>query len=120
MFYGLITILLFAGMLFYFRVADRYNIIDKPNERSSHTRVTIRGGGVVFYLGALAWFIWSGGAYPYFFAGLTAIMLISFLDDMLTLSNRVRISVHFVPTASIKDSHPSRLPHPAQETFLVR
>lgn len=96
MFYGLITILLFAGMLFYFRVADRYNIIDKPNERSSHTRVTIRGGGVVFYLGALAWFIWSGGAYPYFFAGLTAIMLISFLDDMLTLSNRVRISVHLV------------------------
>lgn len=96
MVYGLITILLFAGMLGYFRLADRYNIIDKPNERSSHTRVTIRGGGVVFYLGALAWFIWSGGAYPYFFAGLTAIMLISFLDDMLTLSNRVRISVHLV------------------------
>lgn len=96
MVYGLITILLVAGMLVYFRLADRYNIIDKPNERSSHTRVTIRGGGVVFYLGALAWFIWSGAAYPYFFAGLTAIMLISFLDDMLTLSNRVRIGVHLL------------------------
>ncbi|MEP6929372.1 MAG: UDP-GlcNAc--UDP-phosphate GlcNAc-1-phosphate transferase, partial [Flavobacterium sp.] len=35
-------------MLIYFRVADHYNIIDHPNERSSHTEVTIRGGGVIF------------------------------------------------------------------------
>jgi len=96
MFLALIAVLLFAVMLVYFRIADRYNIIDRPNERSSHTRVTIRGGGVVFYLGALAWFIWSGAAYPYFFAGLTLITLISFLDDILTLSNRIRISIHLL------------------------
>lgn len=96
MFYALIAILLFAAMLVYFRIADRYNIIDKPNERSSHTTVTIRGGGIVFYLGALAWFIWSGAAYPFFFAGLTLITLISFLDDVLTLSNRIRIGVHLL------------------------
>ena len=35
--------------LLYFRVADYFNIIDKPNERSSHTRITLRGGGIVFY-----------------------------------------------------------------------
>lgn len=96
MFYALIAILLFAAMLVYFRIADRYNIVDKPNERSSHTKLTIRGGGIVFYLGVLAWFIWSGAAYPYFFAGLTLITLISFLDDVLTLSNRIRISVHLL------------------------
>lgn len=96
MFLPLIAVLLFAAMLVYFRIAERYNIIDRPNERSSHTRVTIRGGGVVFYLGALAWFIWSGAAYPYFFAGLTLITLISFLDDILTLSNRIRISIHLL------------------------
>src|SRR3546814_7382937 len=94
MFYAFIAILLFAAMLVYFRIANRYNIIDKPNERSSHTSVTIRGGGIVFYLGVPAWFIWSGAAYPYFFAGLTLITLISFLDDILTLSNRIRISIH--------------------------
>lgn len=60
MIYTLIIVGLFVAMLLYFRIADRYNIIDKPNERSSHTQVTIRGGGVIFYLGALAWFIWSG------------------------------------------------------------
>src|SRR5690606_37421728 len=96
MLYVLIAILLFAAMLVYFRIADRYNIIDRPNKRSSHTQLTIRGGGVVFYLGALAWFIWSGAAYPYFFAGLTMITLISFLDDVLTLSNRTRISIHLL------------------------
>ncbi len=96
MIYGVITILLFLVMLAYFRIAARYNIIDKPNERSSHTAVTIRGGGIVFYLGALVWFIWSGAAHPYFFAGLTLVMLISFLDDILTLSNRIRISIHLL------------------------
>ncbi|GGG80184.1 UDP-GlcNAc--UDP-phosphate GlcNAc-1-phosphate transferase [Parapedobacter pyrenivorans] len=96
MIYGVITILLFLAMLAYFRVAARYNIIDKPNERSSHTVITIRGGGIVFYLGAAVWFIWSGAAHPYFFAGLTLITLISFLDDILTLSNRIRIGVHLL------------------------
>ena len=96
MVYALLAVLLFAAMLVYFRIADRFNIIDKPNERSSHTTVTLRGGGVIFYLGALAWFIWSGAAYPYFFVGLTMITLISFLDDILTLSNRIRISVHLL------------------------
>lgn len=96
MIYGAITILLFLAMLAYFRVAARYNIVDKPNERSSHTAVTIRGGGIVFYLGALVWFIWSGAAHPYFFAGLTLITLVSFLDDILTLSNRIRIGIHLL------------------------
>ncbi len=96
MIYALLALLLFAAMLVYFSIAGRHNIIDKPNERSSHTQLTIRGGGIVFYLGALAWFIWSGTAYPYFFAGLTLITLISFLDDILTLSNRIRISIHLL------------------------
>ena len=37
--------------LLYFRIADRFNIIDKPNQRSSHKRVTLRGGGIIFLLG---------------------------------------------------------------------
>lgn len=89
------TVLLFL-LLFYFRVANRYHIIDRPNERSSHTQVTLRGAGIIFYLGVMLWFFRSGGAYPWFFAGLSAIALISFLDDVFTLSNRLRLSVHLV------------------------
>jgi len=94
--YFFIAVTLFTAMLLYFRIADRFNIIDKPNQRSSHTQITIRGGGIVFYLGALIWFVWSGFTSPWFFAGLTAITVVSFLDDAFTLSNRSRISVHLI------------------------
>ena len=66
MYYLLILVLLFLAELFYFKVADRCNIIDKPNERSSHTKVTLRGGGIIFYFGALAYFLTSGFEYPWF------------------------------------------------------
>jgi UDP-N-acetylmuramyl pentapeptide phosphotransferase/UDP-N-acetylglucosamine-1-phosphate transferase len=57
--YPIIFILLFAGMNLYFRIADKYNIIDRPNERSSHDYITIRGGGIVFWLAALLYFLHS-------------------------------------------------------------
>jgi UDP-N-acetylmuramyl pentapeptide phosphotransferase/UDP-N-acetylglucosamine-1-phosphate transferase len=55
--YLFITIFLFAGMLLYFKIAAKYRIIDKPNERSSHDYITIRGGGIVFWLAALIYSI---------------------------------------------------------------
>src|SRR5690606_32808132 len=95
MIYILVLIVLLLLELFYFKVADRYNIIDKPNDRSSHSSITLRGGGVVFYFGVLIYFIYSGFQYPWFFIGLTLMTLISFLDDMLTLSNKIRLLIHF-------------------------
>ena len=95
MIYLIIFIILFVLELLYFKVADRYNIIDKPNERSSHTSITLRGGGVVFYISALLYFIWSGFQYPWFFLGLTMMTVVSFADDVLTLSNKIRLLVHF-------------------------
>ena len=53
MYYLMVLVLLFLAELFYFRVADRYNIIDKPNERSSHTKVTLRGVGLFSISGRL-------------------------------------------------------------------
>lgn len=96
MIYLLVTILLFIAELFYFRIADKFNIIDKPNERSSHNTITIRGGGIVFYLGILAYFIVSGFQYPYFFLGLSFMTLVSFADDVLELSNKIRLTVHLI------------------------
>ena len=92
--YIIILVLLFVIELVYFKIADKFNIIDQPNERSSHTSVTLRGGGIIFYFGALAFFVYSDFQYPYFFLGLTAITLISFLDDIFTLSNKIRLLVH--------------------------
>src|SRR5690606_40243193 len=88
--YFIILTILFLLEIFYFKVADRFNIIDKPNERSSHARITLRGGGIIFYLGALAYFMLSEFQYPWFFLGLTMMTVVSFLDDIFTLSNRIR------------------------------
>lgn len=93
--YLIVFIVLFALELLYFKVADRFNIIDKPNERSSHTTITLRGGGIIFYFGALAYFVYSGFQYPWFFLGLTLMTLVSFADDIITLSNKIRLLIHF-------------------------
>lgn len=94
--YVVIFVFLFFAELGYFQIADRFNIIDRPNERSSHTTVTLRGGGIVFYLGGLAFFIVSGFQYPYFMLGLTLMTIVSFMDDVFSLSNRVRLTVQFL------------------------
>lgn len=87
---------LFILEVLYFKIADKFNIIDQPNHRSSHTDVTIRGGGVIFTIAALGWFLFNQFQYPYFIIGLTAISFISFLDDMVTLNNKWRLAVHLL------------------------
>ncbi len=79
----------------YFRVADRFNIIDKPNLRSSHTHITLRGGGVIFLIGAWVGAAFFGLQYTCFMAGLTAIGLVSFVDDVHSTPNSLRLLVQF-------------------------
>lgn len=89
-----LLVILFVTELVYFKIADHYNIIDQPNHRSSHTAVTIRGGGIIFGVAGLLAFFLFGFQYLFFSIGLFLIALISFLDDMHTLNNKVRLVVH--------------------------
>ena len=91
----MVLVLLFVAELFYFKIADKCNIIDKPNERSSHTRVTLRGGGIIFYFGALACFLTSGFEYPLFMLALTLVTFISFVDDIKSTRQVTRLLFHF-------------------------
>ncbi|MDB5024605.1 MAG: UDP-GlcNAc--UDP-phosphate GlcNAc-phosphate transferase [Mucilaginibacter sp.] len=93
--YGIITILVFSCMLLYFRIADHYNIIDHPNERSSHSDVTIRGGGVIFLLAAICAAILHPG-YWLPVSGTLIIGIISFVDDRFTISSRLRLLFHLL------------------------
>ncbi|WP_281961829.1 MraY family glycosyltransferase [Bacteroides nordii] len=95
MYYLIILVLLFLAELFYFYIADKYNIIDKPNERSSHARITLRGGGVIFYFGVLAYFLTNHFEYPWFMLALTLVTLISFIDDIRSTSQALRLVFHF-------------------------
>jgi len=99
MIYIVILILLVLAELAYFKIADRFSIIDKPNERSSHTKVTIRGGGVIFYIGVLLYFFLEDFQYPWFFLGLTLMTLISFADDVKPQSKKLRLIVQFTAMA---------------------
>jgi len=95
--YGLVLVLLLAAALFYFRLADRFNIIDKPNERSSHNYITIRGGGIIWWVAALLFLLFHFSSQGlWFFAGITLIAGVSFVDDIVSLGQRVRLLFHLL------------------------
>ena len=96
MIYSIEFILLLAIELLYFRIADKCNIIDKPNERSSHSTIVLRGGGIIFMLGLWIWSAFYGFSYPWFLAAVTLIAGVSFVDDSRSLPDSVRLVAQFV------------------------
>jgi UDP-N-acetylmuramyl pentapeptide phosphotransferase/UDP-N-acetylglucosamine-1-phosphate transferase len=93
--YILITFALCILELFYFKLANKFNIIDKPNHRSAHTEITLRGGGIIFWFASLLYFTQHIGTNYLFFLGITLVSLVSFWDDIQNLPNKIRILVHF-------------------------
>jgi UDP-N-acetylmuramyl pentapeptide phosphotransferase/UDP-N-acetylglucosamine-1-phosphate transferase len=97
MIYILLFVLLLAAELFYFRIADRFNIIDKPNERSSHNYNTIRGGGVIWWVAALLYLLFNLSVTAgWFLAGITLIAGVSFVDDVKGLGQKMRLLFHLL------------------------
>ena len=107
MIYGVLFVLLVLAELVYFKIADKFNIIDKPNERSSHSSIVLRGGGVIFSLAMVAWTVmmvmqgeWSVVLeYLPFLVGLLLVASVSFWDDVKSLPDSVRLVVQFVAMA---------------------
>ena len=101
--YLIIAVLLLAAELIYFRIADKCNIIDKPNERSSHSTIVLRGGGVIFAISMVIWMIlqmvngeWcTVQDYLPFMVGLILICGVSFIDDIRSLPDSVRLICQF-------------------------
>ena len=94
---GITAILSILLLLLYFRIADRYNIIDKPNERSSHSQLTIRGGGVIFpvffVLGIIEYGLNVSGFNQHLslVIGVLIMSFVSFYDDVKPLKPIIRI-----------------------------
>lgn len=97
--YFFIFVLLLVAELVYFRIANKCNIIDKPNERSSHSTIVLRGGGIIFLIGAWVWSAFFGFEYPWFLAGLTLVAGVSFVDDIHSLPDSVRLVAQFAAAA---------------------
>lgn len=90
-----IFLLLILLELAYFRIADRFNIIDKPNLRSSHKTIVLRGGGIIFLFGIWLYAAFFGMNYLWFILGLSLIGLVSFIDDIHSLPDSVRLVAQF-------------------------
>lgn len=91
----IIFLMLILLELAYFRIADRFNIIDKPNLRSSHSSIVLRGGGIIFLISVWLYAAFFGLTYPWFILGLTLIGLVSFIDDIRSLPDSLRLVVQF-------------------------
>jgi len=102
--YLIIFVLLLVAELAYFKIADRFNIIDKPNERSSHSSIVLRGGGIIFSLAMVVWAVMMAVqgdglavvSYLPFLVGLLLVAGVSFWDDVRSLPDSVRLVVQFV------------------------
>ena len=98
--------MLLAAELIYFCIADKYNIIDKPNERSSHSTIVLRGGGVIFSISIIVWSLlmvvqgeWCVVQdYLPFICGLVLICGVSFWDDVHSLPDSTRMIAQIVAT----------------------
>lgn len=95
-YYGLVMVVFIGSMLLYFKIAKRFAIIDKPNERSSHKAITIRGGGIIFLVAAFAVLLRHYNDFLLPVIGLVVMGSISFLDDIFNLSSLMRVSFHFI------------------------
>lgn len=99
--YLVITVLLLIIELAYFKFAEKLKICDVPNERSSHSNITVRGGGIIFLFGAWLHASFFGITYPWFIAGLTLVSLISFVDDIRSLPDSLRLVVQFASASLV-------------------
>lgn len=99
--YVIIAAILLIAELVYFKIADHFNIIDKPNARSSHTKVALRGGGIIFTIALWIWSIWYGFPEPWLLAAVSLAAGISFVDDIHSLPDSLRLVVQFAAMTMI-------------------
>ena len=95
MVYIALLFLLIGIELIYFKIANKYNIIDKPNSRSSHSTITLRGGGIIFPIAISIAFFLGYVSWPVALA-VVLVAIVSFVDDIKPLSQLPRFASHVV------------------------
>lgn len=104
-----------AGLLIfelaYLLIAKKLGIVDLPHHQSSHTGAIIRGGGIVFYVAYLLWFIFCGYQYPMIFTGLSIMAVTCFADDVHSISPKLRLVLQFAAMiVMLYETHVFNLP----------
>ena len=94
--YLVVFLLLLLAEVLYLRLAQSFGLYDVPKARSSHSTPVLRGGGIVFYLAVLVWYIINGFDDLPFFVGLTLISAVGLADDMRGAGKLLRIVIYTV------------------------
>lgn len=93
-------IILLIGINTYLRIAKKWQIVDRPNERSSHQKVTIRGGGIVYSIAVLLFSFFFLNFDDTFMlsllGGAIVLSVVSFIDDIKDLSAKLRLGIHLM------------------------
>ncbi|WP_369753155.1 glycosyltransferase family 4 protein [Flavobacterium sp. WC2409] len=100
MIYIALLVVLVGIELLYFKIANKYNIIDKPNSRSSHTTITLRGGGIIFPIAICIAFILGYVSWEIALA-VVIVAVVSFIDDIKPLSQLPRFASHVIAVALV-------------------
>tara|TARA_R110001592_G_scaffold362857_1_gene678552 strand:- start:104 stop:1009 length:906 start_codon:yes stop_codon:yes gene_type:complete len=99
------------------KLAIHFKIIDKPNERSSHTKITVRGGGIIFTIAILLCYFLNGYQYPFFTLAVLIVSIVSFLDDIYTLSSKIRFPIQLL--AMLLVLYEAQLPFEPMYLYLL-
>ncbi len=102
--FAALALLAYLGVLIIRRYAERRQIIDHPNERSSHVAPTPRGGGLAIVLLVLGIGVWSASRAGWersliYVLGGTIIAWLGWRDDVRSLSPRLRFVVQGIVAA---------------------
>ncbi|TNE31645.1 MAG: hypothetical protein EP346_00330, partial [Bacteroidetes bacterium] len=87
--------------MLYIWIAPRIGIVDVPLGRSSHSTLTVRGGGIIFPISIFIGLIVSQNSSvmdhaAWVVSGLFTISVISFIDDKYTIKPLSRLVVHIL------------------------
>ena len=101
---SLVIILALIGSVILTELVRRLTIIDIPNERSSHSQPTPRGGGIslvamtiIGLVGSqMIWQLISWRGLMFYVVAAILIAAVSWLDDLQSLSAKVRFLAHFI------------------------
>ena len=90
-----LTLFLSVVIIFYIRLAKLLNLLDFPNERSSHDTKTITGAGIIIPISITIWYFFNS-LYQYFFVGLFILTICSIIDDLVNLKVFIRLFIQIL------------------------
>jgi len=88
-------------ILAYFPIAKKLKLYDVPNKRSSHSKITFRGGGIIIPISLIFYSIFFGFQNFYLILGVLIASAVSFYDDIKEANVFLRLICHFASVGLI-------------------